>query len=486
MINKNLFFAFLFSIASISSLCAQEFKDHMSDVTWTFYNKNIQSFNNQRLGESLKYGLDDQYVDNLISEDHPMYHEIKSFHKETYSLIDFSKEINKSYYKFEFDKDQTLTVQEVLIYLADKYSAFFEGPEQFGYVAKVDAKKRIEEFQLNTSHKLIIRERWYYHNNRGKMVSRIMDIGLIPDASKSNTAALWIDFSYMKFVNMERIKPKNIEGIINIIDYLEQPTFTRDFYQVNYSTYEGQKKLYKFSTQIDAYFWKYQLDNKFREYQLDKSINKKWKKNKVKTDELVGLVNDKKEKIGKWEIWNSKGKKMGVYTISNANANGAYELFHSNGNLKEKGSLIEGRKNDTIFTFDNSGNKLGWQVYQLGELNGDSKFYHKNGNLHSECQFVNDSLFGKFSSFYPDAAPHTSGVCKKGYFYGNWTLNIKLNEVMCGFLADENNYSQLSSFFEINALDDCTATFDIFFKHRIARECYRGICVIPEFKSLIR
>ena len=485
MINKKLFFAFLFSVVG-TFLGAQEFKDHMSDVTWTFYNKNIQSFNNQRLGESLKYGLDNQYVDNLISEDHPMYHEVRSFYKETYSLIDFSKEINEPYYKFEFDKDQTLTAQEVFIYLADKYSAFFEGPDQYGYVAKVDAKKRIEEYELKTCHKIVIIERWYYHNNRGKMVSRVMDIGLIPDNSKSNTAALWIDFSYMKYANMERIKPNNIQGITNIIDYLEQPTFTRDFYMVNYSKYEDQKKLYKFSTQVDAYFWKYELDNQFRSYQLDETIKKKWKNNKVKTEGIIGSVNDKKEKIGKWEVFNSEGKKMAVYTISNANANGAYELFHSNGKLKEKGVLVEGRKNDTIFTFGNLGNKLGCQVYELGLLSGSTKFYHQNGNLHSECQFLNDSLVGQYRSFYADGSPHTSGQCKKGYFFGLWRINVKLNEVMCGFLKDENNNSQLSDYFEMNALDDCTATFDLDFTHRIARECYRGICVIPNFSGQIR
>ena len=486
MIKKNLIFAVLLCTLGSTYLTAQEYLDHMSDVTWTFYNRNIQSFNNQQLGESLKYGLDNDYVDNLISEDHPMYHQVSSFYKETYSLIDFNKTINKPYYKLDFDKDQSLTIQEVLIYLAEKYSAFFEGPEQYGYVSKEDAMKRIEEFELKTSHKLILKERWYFHNNRGKIVSRIMDIGLIPDNSTSNTVALWIDFSYMKLDNMERIQPNNIEGIVNITEYLGQQTFTRDFYKVNYSTYEDQKKLYKYTTQVDAYFWKYELDNQFRAYKLDKSIKKKWKKNRVKTDELFGYVNENKERIGKWAVRNFEGKKMAQFSISEDKAEGPYELYHSNGKVKEMGTLLQGRKNDTVFTFNNSGNRLGWQVYKLGLLEGNTKFYYQNGNLHSECQFKNDSLVGKFNSFYADGAPHSSGECRRGYFYGTWTINVKLNEVMCGYLQDENNYSQLSSFFEMNALDDCVASFDMYFKHKIDRGCYRGICVIPEFNSLIR
>lgn len=468
------------------SASAQEFKDFMTDQTWAFYNRNIQCFNNQRLGESLKYGLDEQYVDNIISEDHPMYHEIGAFYKETYSYVDFSKKVNEPYYKFEFDKNQNLTVQEVLFYMADKYAAYFEGPDRLGYLGKEDIQNRIEEYALKSSKKIVLREFWFFHNNLGKMVSRIMDIGFIPDNSKSDAPVLWIDFSYMKFSKMERIRPKNMDGITNLIDYLEQPTFTRDFYSVNYSTYPEQKKLYKFSTQVDANFWKQILEQNFRSYVLDPTIKKKWKKNKVKTKWIQGEVTEQKELEGTWNVNDTEGKLKASYTYKNKNVNGQYKLYYDNGKLKEKGQMVDGRKNDTIYNYYSNGQLLSWQVYKTGWLNGQSKFYHKNGALHSACEFENDTLINEFKSFYADGTPKTSGQCKNGYFQGSWIFNVKLNEVMCGYLRDENDYSLLSNYFEMNALDDCTATFEIYFKQRFAKDCYRGVCVIPEFNSLIR
>ncbi len=467
-------------------MLGQEYKEHMTDYTWSYFNRNIQSFNNQQLGESLKYGLDDDYVDNIISVDHPMFHSIGAFYKETYAYIDFDKEVNQPYYLLEFDKDQIISFPELIFYLTDKYAAYFEGPERYTLIGKPDAKNRIDSFDLKNSKKVILREQWYYHNPSGRMVNRITDIGFIPQKSKNETVVLWVDFSYMKFDNMGRIQPKNIEGIGNVIEYLSLPTFTRDFYKVNYSTYEDQKKLQKFSTQVDAYFWKDVLDNRFRAYRLDKTIRKKWKKNKVKAGRIKGMVNNKKQRTGEWEIFDYNKNLRGVFTYSNDSANGIYTLFHDNGRKKEEGVLFNGRKVDTVKTYDSGGKLITEQVYEQGFLNGPSKFYYKSGKMHSQCMFSNDSLVQTFESFYADGAPYLKGECRTGYFYGNWIINVKLNDVMCGYLRDENDYNLLSNYFEMNALDDCTATFDMYFKHRIARECFKGICVIPDFNSLIR
>lgn len=486
MIKVRVFWFLLVLFSSQIVLNAQEYKDHMTDFTWSYYNKNIQSFNNQRLGESLKYGLDNNYVDNIISVDHPAFHSISAFYKETFAYIDFNKKINEPYYNLKFDKEDNVTFPELIFYLADKYAAYFDGPNRSGFVDKKQAAERIEEFDLKNCKKVILREQWYYHNLTGKMVSRILDIGFIPKNTKSDPAAIWVDFSYIKFDDLGRIQPRNIGGIGNVVEYFSLPTFSRDFYSVNYSTYDEQKKLQKFSTQVDAYFWKFQLEEQFRAYKKDGSIKKKWKKNQVKTDFIKGTVSDAKKRIGEWKVFDYNEKLMGKFTFSNDSANGAYTLYHSNGEKKETGSLFNGRKVDTIYNYDREGKLIAKQTYSEGFLNGPSAFYHKNGQLHSAATFSNDSLKGDFNSFYADGTPYMKGVFKRGYFWGSWEINVKLNDVMCGYLRDENDYSLLSDFFEMNALDDCVATFDMFFKHRIARECFQGICVIPDFNSLIR
>lgn len=481
-----LFFLFIGILGPFLMLNAQEMNPRFLDETWAFYNKNVQVFNNQRLGESLKFGLDKDYVNTLISEDHPVYHKPSSFYIESFSTVDFSAPINERYYQMDFDKNQSYTVAEVMIYLGEKYAGFFEKPRRDMVIPKRDAKRLVDSLDLGQATQLKFREFWYFDELRGLLVPRVMGVGFVPPKSKTGEAVMWLDFSYIALKDMGRIRMLNQKEISNLVEYLSWPSFFRHFDQIGYSTYPDQTTLYKFSTDVDAYMAKFQIDEKFRAYKADSGIRKKWKKNQVKTKTIRGAVDADHKRTGKWTLYTNEGAKWAEFEYNNDTITKEYILFYNNGTVKEKGRLIMNRKQGTITGYDTEGFKISERNYQLGTLNGASTFYFKHNKVHSRCTFQDNKLEGQYERFYENGNPRATGVFKDGHFYKNWTFHIFLNDVMCGYLKDEYQYALLEDYFDPGALDDCTATFDIHFKHLYERGCYNGVCVIPEFNGQIK
>mgnify|MGYP000288906549 FL=1 len=210
------------------------------------------------------------------------------------------------------------------------------------------------------------------------------------------------------------------------------------------------------------------------------------KKNKVKSLKLKGSVTEEHKRTGSWEIYGWDKTLRGQFEFKQGVATGRYKLFHSNGRIKESGQFQSGLKNGEIKTYNLNGKEISSQQYQMGKLDGSTIFKYGSGKTHTVCFYQNDSLQGEYQRFYEDGKIKVKGGFKDGYAFGEWTFNIRLNEVCCTFLIDEKGYSLLDGYFEENAMDDCTASFDMLFEHKINKDCYRGVCVIPRFTSPIR
>ena len=62
-------------------------------------------------------------------------------------------------------------------------------------------------------------------------------------------------------------------------------------------------------------------------------------------------------------------------------ANGQYEIYHKNGQLKEKSTYKDGKLNGPFESYHKNGQLKEKSTYKDGKANGPSEFYYENGQL---------------------------------------------------------------------------------------------------------
>ncbi len=84
----------------------------------------------------------------------------------------------------------------------------------------------------------------------------------------------------------------------------------------------------------------------------------------------------------------------------NNRPNGKYSMFHSNGNLSEKGSFIDGKYSDTIQRYHSNGQLSYESIYKNGKENGKVFYYFNNGKVDFEYHALEGTLVGKAIRYY--------------------------------------------------------------------------------------
>ena len=88
-----------------------------------------------------------------------------------------------------------------------------------------------------------------------------------------------------------------------------------------------------------------------------------------------------------------------VFLSSCAPPDGAYESFHDNGQLSERGTYIEGNPDGLVEGFDENGQLRLRGNYIDGELDGLWEGFYESGQLRWRGNFIDEQREGLFENF---------------------------------------------------------------------------------------
>ena len=111
-------------------------------------------------------------------------------------------------------------------------------------------------------------------------------------------------------------------------------------------------------------------------------------------------------------------------------ANGYFNFFHSNGNLKSGGTYINGKKNGLWLSFHNNGMMSDSTVYSAGNMIGTSLSWHPTGYI-SDSSTWNEDGSGIQVSWFENGSPSVAGLYSAGtkqngkwkYFHNNGAIS---------------------------------------------------------------
>lgn len=92
----------------------------------------------------------------------------------------------------------------------------------------------------------------------------------------------------------------------------------------------------------------------------------------------------------------------------------------SNGNLRERGVLVEGRWNGAHEWFHFNGLLATKETYVDGKLHGPSETYFKNGNLSLREMYVDGKLDGAYEAYWARGRLAERGRWRGGERCGEW------------------------------------------------------------------
>lgn len=91
-----------------------------------------------------------------------------------------------------------------------------------------------------------------------------------------------------------------------------------------------------------------------------------------------------------------------------------------NGNLRERGTLVEGRWDGVHEWFHFNGLLATKETYVDGKLNGPSETYFKNGNLSLREMYVEGKLHGAYEAYWARGRLAERGRWQAGERCGEW------------------------------------------------------------------
>lgn len=182
-----------------------------------------------------------------------------------------------------------------------------------------------------------------------------------------------------------------------------------------------------------------------------------------------GTYDDKGEKVGIWKYYFdngalqsvvdmgtgeytyyfASGKKDKHYFFRDEGVQGAVEIYHPTGELKEKSNYKNGKRHGKIEVFYPSGNLdivynyvdgalegetlsyfesgvlFSKTIYKAGAMNGPYLQYFANGKLRSTGTYVNDGGEGEWKYYYINGQLEKVGNYKNDQPVGEWKFNLK-------------------------------------------------------------
>ena len=115
-----------------------------------------------------------------------------------------------------------------------------------------------------------------------------------------------------------------------------------------------------------------------------------------------------------------------------------YEMFHSNGNLKETHSQTNGIISGLITNYDTSGTKTNEFFNENNMKNGVAKLYHPSGTIRSLQQYKNDTLINSLVDFFESGDTSFMANINMGNIYFPIRKWNKQGVCISGFFLDEN------------------------------------------------
>ena len=115
---------------------------------------------------------------------------------------------------------------------------------------------------------------------------------------------------------------------------------------------------------------------------------------KLKSEGTIDKNTQRKE--GHWKFYNRKGElvKAGIY--KDDNETGTWEYFSP---LRQKGELINGKKNGIWKSFHNDGSISTIANYDNNQQEGKCESFYQNGKLWTESYYINGKLNGPHITF---------------------------------------------------------------------------------------
>jgi antitoxin component YwqK of YwqJK toxin-antitoxin module len=474
-----LFYLSLISL-TISNLQAQELRRKFLDENWIYWNTNVRYIWDNAIGSAIKEGIDAEYVDDKLDEQNPLFHDNRGFFIQSDSYIDFTLPGNRDLWEFEFDDGQRIGFPELFLFITKKYSNAFTDDTRKVPILTDQINDLVDSLDLYESKRAIVREMWYFDKEERRFYSRLAGIGLLPPKGKDRSPVMWIEFQYIELKILERIRPKNYPGMDDLISYVENATWQREVLSWSHTQFERQKKPNRYNTELDVYFQKLLLEQTFSIESSGKKLKSDWK-----GKQTSGTIDGEGNMSGLWTLLDEKGNRLCEMQYYEGIAEGQYRLFYPNGKVKESGTLRNGMKQGATAVNNTTGNVIASKNYENGLLEGELKWYYDNGLPHTVTRFQNGVVHGPFKRIYPDGVIREQGRFDNGIFAGDWKYNIKMEDVFCEFLKDQEAYGYVSKDLVEGAMEDCIASFVIYFFRKTDKACYGGFCVLPELKGKI-
>lgn len=190
--------------------------------------------------------------------------------------------------------------------------------------------------------------------------------------------------------------------------------------------------------------WKTYFDNDtlssievFSNGKLD-GLNKNFDDNGFLTEEYTY----KNDILQEYKAYNNSGKII-FQNKKDGKKNYDLLLYHSNGNKRKEGKIVNGKLDDEWRFYDLDGFMTDKTVYIDGKKQGKSVSYYENGKIKNESNFVDNETDGYYKEYYKNGnikreGPYVSdkqlGVWNEYYFDGKLkTINYFKNDEIDGW-----------------------------------------------------
>ncbi|UTW61094.1 toxin-antitoxin system YwqK family antitoxin [bacterium SCSIO 12741] len=459
--------AFLIAFQGQSQLLEKQYEDEL----WAYYNNGLNSFLWSGIGGALKVGIDEYYVDDALRFNDAVFHDARSYNVETFSVIDFDDPINQSKYELIFEAGDTVNLMEALLYLGDNYGAYYKDHRRIRALTLNERDSIKDTCDLLNSRKMVLYEWWYMDTTNYQLRSFIRSYGIY-DANdpKADRPAIWVDIVTMDPKLINRFQVKKGDGFVSIDKWLRSWDLERSEVLVMPSGYPDIRINDPFHNEMDAPIYRTLIEMRGQNLPV--------KKNRVKS-KLVNGSYKNGERNGTW-TYSKKGKVLAEFSYSKGIPDGSYSLYFEDGSLREKGTFKKGVKEGVCKAYYPDGNLKSERNFKNGKQNEKQSQYYTTGQLHSTWFVENGRPHGVYNQYNEDGTSRLKGRFLNGMIASEWTYQMYLEEVLCGFLQDDFMNGEVYKQVEQGAMDDCRADFVIRFVHDKSQGCYKGLCILPE------
>jgi len=123
---------------------------------------------------------------------------------------------------------------------------------------------------------------------------------------------------------------------------------------------------------------------------------------------------------GNWKFYDENGVLLRESYWVNDELNGEYKEYHSNGQINSTGRLESGKANGKWKYFNENGTLIQESYWENDLRSGKTKYYYDNGNLKENTLWENGVLTGEAKFYLKSGKPQTFGQYKNGKKDGNW------------------------------------------------------------------